>query len=292
MKDLVLIPCFQRPEFLSICLEQIAKAEGAENYTYAFLLDRGFHKDNLRVIERFPFEKGIQIRSVTVPGIGKQSMNLLEGYRFACELPIKKVFLIEEDILISNDFFKWHEKVHYKEKLLCSIATENNNTPHISEGNLSKYYIGDKRDFQSLGICWDKEALKKFIVPHAKYDYYKNPRAYIAHNFKGSVMAPDHHCEQDGLIRRVRELYCDLNVIFPDVPRAYHAGYYGYNRPSNKIPRGLLQEKIKHLKEIIFSPEKMQENSIPGYYEDSKPINLINELWLNQTRQECEIQNH
>lgn len=289
MKNIVLIPCWQRPEFLSICLEQIVKADGAEKYTYVFLVDRGFNPENITVINKFPFEKGVQLRKETVPGIGRQSMNLLEGYRFAASQDCNLVFMIEEDIMIANDFFTWHEAVQKKESNFCSIATENNNTKHESTGNLSEYYIGSERDYQSLGVCFNREVLNKYVVPHANYAFYKNPRAYVSQKFPTSVMGTQ-YCEQDGLIRRIRETECNLPVIFPDVPRAYHAGFYGYNRPSKKVPKGSLASRIAQLKEIIFSPEKMLANSItPGYYEDSKPINLINDKWLNQVRHEQSI---
>lgn len=284
MKDIVLIPCWQRPEFLSLCIEQILSAEGCENYHYLFLLDRGFAKENLDLISIFPLDKTTLPRPETVPGIGRQSMNLLEGYRWASEQDCKKVFLIEEDIMIANDFFTWHEAVHEAEDLLCSIATENNNTVHFAEDNLSKYYEGSPMDFQSLGVCWDREALKKYIIPHATKEYYRNPRGYVLAKFPTSVMGGN-YAEQDGLIRRIRELECPLQVIFPDVPRAFHAGYYGYNRPSTKIPRGNLHYKIEHLRSIIFNNEKMLEHSInEGYYSDSKPINLKNPKWLNQVK--------
>jgi len=284
MKDIVLIPCWQRPEFLSICIEQILNAEGCENYHYLFLLDRGFAPENLDIISSFPLDKTTLPRPETVSGIGKQSMNLLEGYRWASEQDCEKVFLIEEDIMIANDFFLWHEAIHSKEKVLCSIATENNNTPHTSTNDLEKYYEGSKMDFQSLGICWDRAALRDYIVPHATKDFYRNPRGYIIQNFADSSMGGN-FCEQDGLIRRVREKKCNLPVIFPDVPRAFHAGYYGYNRPSTKIPRGNLHYKTEHLRTIIFSKEKMLEHSInPSYYADSKPINLKNEKWLTQEK--------
>lgn len=285
MKNIVLIPAWQRPEYLVLCLDQIQKAENASDYAYVFLLDKGYSPENLTVIETFPFEKATLIRPKTVSGIGKQSMNILEGYRWAAEQGCRLVFMIEEDIMIANDFFIWHEAVHSEFDLLCSIATENNNTHHESKGNLEEFYFGSFRDYQSLGVCWNRNNLKKYIIPHCRKEYYMNPVRYVTHTYPKSVMGSG-FAEQDGLIRRIREFECALPVAFPDVPRAFHSGFYGYNRPSQKKPIGSIPNKVGALKEIIFNPENMLSHSInEGYYQDSKPINLINEKWHQQRKQ-------
>src|SRR5687767_14960561 len=104
-KDIVLIPAWNRPEFLAVTLENIIAAEGSEDLAYVFLFDKGFDKELHHVVNQFPYEKAIHERKKSVQGIGKQSMNLLEGYRFAANHPCEYVFMIEDDIFIANDFF-------------------------------------------------------------------------------------------------------------------------------------------------------------------------------------------
>ena len=48
---IVVIPVFNRPEFLKICLECIERADNYKNYLYIFQLDWGYDKRNIDVIK-------------------------------------------------------------------------------------------------------------------------------------------------------------------------------------------------------------------------------------------------
>lgn len=276
MKDIVLIPCFKRPEFLSVCLEYILKAEFADQHTYVFLLDHGYDKTLHKVINAFPLEKQVRETPRTKYTLGKQSHNLLEGYKYACSITDGLVYLIEDDIMVANDFFKWHrlaqERINF-----CTIATANNNTKRDNGTELDGYYVGTKSDYQSLGVCWQSSVLKRHILLHANEYYYSNPVGYCE-RFTDSVIGK-FFAEQDGLIRRIKER-SNLPVLFASVPRAFHGGFIGYNRNRGKSIKGTLEQRIAFVRNVMESPELMREQAErPEFYEDSKPVNLVNKNW-------------
>jgi hypothetical protein len=275
MKPVVLISCYRRPEFLYYTLQRIQKADHAEKMLYLFCIDAGGDRDNVKIIGDFPFPKVIRQRNRQIKGIGKQSYNVLEGYREACDLSDSFVFNIEDDIMIATNFFTWHLTQHdnYKEKVFCTIATKNNNSKFDTIEDLSKSYTGANTDYQSLGVCFSKQVLKTYILPNANFNYYRNPVAYCDRNFPGSSIGK-YFCEQDGLIRRIKERL-DLITIFPDVPRAYHAGFYSYNRNFKTTFTGSLALKIDRVGKVLADPVLYRKCcGEQQYYNDSNQCNL------------------
>lgn len=278
MKDVVLIPTYSRPEFLTITLEHIEQNPDAKEYLYIFALDAWFKRELLQVIQRFR-NKGFSVHERRTPRtsykLGKQSHNVLTGYKLAQEKAKEFVFLIEEDIFVANDFFKWHKAVHSDNpNLFCSIGSRNHNTIFRTSDNLNHYYTSHL-DYQSWGVCFRKEKLD-LILQHAKEDYYNDPVKYIEKRFPNSKIGK-YFVEQDGLIRRVQEELYQHPIAFPHVPRAFHGGFYGYNR-GRKI-EGTLAKKIEELRRICFSDSEMKKVNTPRFYEDSRPENLDIPEW-------------
>jgi glycosyltransferase involved in cell wall biosynthesis len=259
--NVVVIPCFNRPEFLSVCLELIQKSAGAEENLYLFQVDFGYDPELLTVIEKFPLEKEVQI-TPTHSFKNKQSYSLLKGYENALKHNPEKAYLIEDDIFIANDFFLWHEK-NLGENF-ASIATKNHNTNRVSSTDLGVTYT--MSEYQSLGVCFHADSLR-VILKDITDDYYKNPAVYIQQRFPENKI-PILYCEQDGLIRRIIQQN-NYQVIYPDVPRAFHAGYYGKSR--GQKPKGTLEERIKQVKQTAFDPSVMKG--------DSEPILLVNPIY-------------
>lgn len=267
-KDICVCPLWRRPEFLQMWIDQVKKANGAEKIYYLFCLDTGFDKKNLEVLKSFPFEYG----TIQMPDkgykLGKQSFNVLNGYMFAAMNTKEFVFMIEEDVFIGTDFFDVHYKMHEKENLFCSIGTKNNNTNWKTIEDKNAYYLTNKIDYQSLGVCFRKKILLDYIRPHFVESYFSDVNKYCTKMFPDSFLQGK-WTEQDGLIRRILEKV-KLPIAFPHVPRAYHAGFYGYNR-TNKYEALSFDEKLKLLKEVCFDVDRMKRESL---YDDSTPVNL------------------
>lgn len=272
----VVVVAYERPEMLNVCLEYVEKAEHSRENKYLFALDSGYNPENKTVISSWVRKTGVTAKTTVQTIVGgspntKQSRNVLEGYRKALELfSPQRVILLEEDIIVAKDFFDWHAKVHQQDgNFFCSIATKNHNSPVPFEENPETYYVSYKADYQSLGVCWEPKFLERVLL-HATPAYYQKPRHYLDTAFPNSVYRNSVYTEQDGLIRRVVEAQW-LPVAFPTLPRAFHAGYYGYHRPSSNVPVGSLADRTGVLKEIIFDKERMKELSGHLYY-DSIPL--------------------
>jgi hypothetical protein len=260
--DIVVLPCWRRPEFLWHCLDNIAQAQGVEQLTVVARPDTGYSPENLEVIrsfsERLP---NIQVQYPTPAPYRrtKQSANVLLGYLWAASMARRFVYLIEEDIMVARDFFRWHREVHTAAPgpLFCSIAVANPNRQLTLPDELNGYYLSSG-DYCSTGVCFDKNVLRKAIAPHVGMSYMRQPKKYIRRHFPDSPIGLG-FVEQDGLIRRIQER-ADQPIAWPCVPRAFHSGFYGYNR-SGGI-EGSLEQRIQQLSRMIYDSAQMRSAAV------------------------------
>lgn len=277
MKKVCVMPCYNRPEFLHWTLNLITKADNYKEYTYLFCVDFGYDPQVLDVIRSFDGDKVIHLTPNNGYKIGKQSYNVLNGYIYAIDtLQADLVCMIEDDVFIGKDFFTFTEKIHQAEPdIFCSILTKNANSLYESKGNENGYYISDNTlDYQSLGVCFKRYMIDVYIRPFYNAGnkfYFKSPEHFIKANFPECTLKTM-YCEQDGLIRRIKQKY-NLAAALSDVPRAYHAGFYGKNR--GKKEGGTLQQRIQNVETVAFSKQKMWNvNNNKDFYYDSEPVDL------------------
>jgi hypothetical protein len=269
LKDVILIPNHSRPEFLTLCLELLAKTPEYKNLYYIFVLDYGFRRELLLVINKFVEQHNISYEIMKIPHkgyrAGKQSYALISGYRRALELAKDYVFMVEDDIFVANTFFTKFYKLHQIDDPFVVVGSENHNTKVDSteEG----YYITQSMDYQSLGVCFRKGWLK-FALNYFTDEYFINPAAYAQKVFPDSKLGA-YFCEQDGMFRRIIEKH-KLTTAFITPPTCYHAGYYGKARGVRET--GTLQQKIDKIREVAFDPQVMKSRI--GEFNDSTPINL------------------
>jgi len=278
-RDVVVIPCWRRPEFLWHCLDNLSRAEGSAELHYLYRPDTGYSADNLKVIRAFAdrlphFE--IAFPEICPYRRSKQSANILLAYLMAAQRAQRHVFLIEEDIMVAEDFFRWHRAVqHTAGNLFCSIAVRNPNRPLQLPDDSEGYYLSSG-DYCSLGVCFDKQVLTQLLAPHVTLAYFSRPKRYVRRQFPDSRVGLG-FTEQDGLLRRIQE-HSRRPIAFPCVARAYHAGFYGYHRPGGM--NGELSERVQALREIIYSAEEMDRAAIqPQFAQDSVPVALQARGW-------------
>ncbi len=266
MKNIVLIPCHSRADFLNVNLNLIEEANNSDKQIYLFLIDRGFDPEIIQVINKFKLDKSIHY--TPKHNFRGNSYNLLEGYKFAYEKyqDSELVYMLEEDIFIGKDFFDFHERVQSQFESFCVSAVwchvDNREFPNEPAS------IYCKEHYQSLGVSWRREYLKE-VVKHANPKYYRNMLAYCVSQFPKSKYGRS-FSEQDGLINRIREQQNNAGIIYPIIPRAFHAGAIGYNRPGKKL-EGDLETRSKLLK----SMSKEQLNEMATHMKDIKPCSLI-----------------
>lgn len=291
-KGIVVIPAYRRPEFLHLCMERINLTHRAEEFNYLFALDNGYDKLNIDVVNSYInkfLSKSSRVRNwiiktpltpfTSTPA--KQSFNVLSAYRVAAKMiddfkenyiedPL--IILIEEDIMIAQDFFDYHIKVHEKEKnIFCSIGVNNIHNPIIKSEKRSNYFKSHN-SYCSLGVCFKKSILERYVFPHCIPDYYNNMQAYVESIFPESRIK-GMFSEQDGLIRRIQEATPELPIIYPCIPRAFHAGFYGKNRGRHLNAK--FETKVSLVRDIIHSIDKLKQVvERDEYLLDSIPIPL------------------
>lgn len=267
---MVIIPAYNRPEFLYICLEHICKAKGALDMEYVFALDYGHDPMLYDVISAFPLKHFILKMPAPVNKVTKQSANVLNAWIAAANVADngEVISLIEDDVFVSEDFFHYANSV--TPNVWCSVGAVNFNNRRALTNEPDKYWI-DRGVYQSIGVSFTKETILKDIAPHYTMKYLKSPGAYLEANFPHSKIGRD-FIEQDGLIHRISEAG-NCAVAFPEKPRCFHAGLYGKNR--GKYPSGKLQDRIDYVRSIVYDPEELKKHVQNEYfYYDSQPISL------------------
>ena len=282
-RDIVMIPCWRRPEFLWHCLDNLAQAEGIGQLHVLFRADTGFDPAVLEVIQEFAPKLGSHEVNTPVPcpyRRTKQSANLLGGYLMAAAATRRYVFMVEEDVIVARDFFRWHYGVQASQpRLFCSIAARNTNRAVPPDDDPEIYYLTNG-DYCSLGLCFERSVISETIAPHVTREYFANPRRYCERHFPDSRIGAG-YVEQDGLIRRLQELGGDQHPIaYPYRPRAYHGGFFGYHRRG--ALEGTLAERIRRVGEVIYNSEAMlRAAEKPEYFEDSMPVPLDTPHWTS-----------
>lgn len=277
-RDVLLIPCWRRPEFLWHCLHNLSQADGAAELRVIVRADTGHSPENLEVVREFEHVwPDLQVVfPVRCPfRRTKQSANVLLGYLEAAALSRRFVFLVEEDVIVARDFFLWHRAVHAAAgEIFCSIAVKNPNRVHQLPNLADEYYL-NRGDYCSYGVCFDRRVLQRQIAPHVNLAYMRSPKKYLRRHFPFSHVGLG-FVEQDGLLRRIQE-QSDLPIAYPCLPRAYDAGFYGYNRPGGL--GGEWRERVRALDAIIYDRERMRGVTSPEFAEQCVTVALQPPAW-------------
>lgn len=273
MKGIVIIPTFRRPGFLEVCLEHIQAARGWKDYNYLFAIDRN-DKTCDGVMRRF-YDAGARGAYTARPihNFKGNVFNIMSAYQVAHSLAIDAgapfIHLIEDDIFIAPDYFDFHEKAWQTvgESAFCVSACRNQNRdasgilegygpvdvigkyPHekAKAGNPSQKmaHIYLHQSYQSLGVSFRTESVR-LITEHARPEYWVNPIQYCREAFPDITAIPAGNAEQAGLIHRIIHRH-NLRTAYPVVPRAYHAGFAGSNRPGRKPASEYTAQEIRKM---------------------------------------------
>lgn len=275
MNGIVIIPAFDRPAFLQVCIDHILKADNAGEMRYIFALDTGAHPHNLDVIKAFPHEHAVLNRQTKILGIGKQSNNVLMGLKAGLEHGEgKPIYYIEDDVFIGKDFFTFGAEILQREPdCLCAILSHNVNAKDATTPDADGYYVKRSNEYQGIGSIFNPAVFERYVLPHICQEYVTNPRMYCT-RFKSHSLGAD-FCEQDGLIRRIIEAN-GLPVAFAHVPRCFHAGFFGYHRmTAGHIKKLPLSQQITRIYEIAFDVDQLRKIAqAENLVYDSMPQNL------------------
>lgn len=267
--DVVIVPTYFRPEFLYLGLEKVYEARESENKLIWIYQDRKYGDieqfrnelaDTETVVEYWQRAFGNRLRAVMRPehGYYGNSCNILAAYAKAYQSEAQFVYLVEDDVLVTEDFFEWHDQVQ-TDIPFCSIAGFcDRNSAHSGD-------CFESSEYASLGVCWNRTNLSA-VVEHANSDYYRNPTPYILKHFPSSKHGL-WAMEQDGLIQRIMEQRL-TKAVWASTPKAFHIGVYGYHRsigPDN-MPLGTLAERIEFYRKAVSDPAWLAK--VAGFQSD------------------------
>jgi hypothetical protein len=274
--DIVIIPAFYRPEYLYLCLERILNNPVAEREIW-LVQDRRAddfprYAREEEETERIcaDFRKHLNLRRIVrrphdYPG---NTFNVLEAYREAYRTDARYVYLIEEDVLVTEDFFRWHETVQGLGDYFCSIGYRCTRNPRVQHVDDPSGYLECARDYASIGVCWRRTNLAA-VVEHATADYYGDLKAYLQKRFPNSGL-PFSAAEQDGLILRLA-IADERPTAWASLPRAYHIGVWGYHRPAGVRFAGILDERVRAMREATSSTAAIRRLSCDPYNDVEAP---------------------
>ncbi|MDP9267267.1 MAG: hypothetical protein M3P27_02945 [Acidobacteriota bacterium] len=247
MKDVVLVPTFSRPEMLWHCLEHLFRCPEFTEHDVVVWLD--WHADLpdpplVEVEQVVGFFPGVHLVRLARHGRPGNSFNVLSAYRAAYESGADVVYLVEDDVMVRPDFFRFHRFVRSLLDVFCVVAAENTRRATPPQGN---HFWATDDDYASLGVSFDRKALAE-IVRHHSAEYFGDMHGYCQRNFGARFQKEE--VEQDGLILRVMGEQRVLSA-WPYEPRAQHVGWYGYHRQQGR-PQGTLEQRYRQVQGRIY----------------------------------------
>jgi Glycosyl transferase family 2 len=265
MKDIVIIPTYNRPELLYLCIEQLSKCKGIESKHV--IIHEDYHLDKPKPVQIWremcdvrsfaskilPSVEWVQVRHLNYGS----SYNFIEGFRRAYTRDAKYVYHIEDDCVVVPDYFRYVEEA-YKlcpdAFVVCGNARPQSRSPETNVVHLSYW-------FQTFALSFKRENLAKILLP--KYEDY-----HLSRNF-----------EFDTYIMNWMREHNEYSVS-PAKERVFTFGHYSYHMPGQRLP-GNLQEAVERTRQAIKDPSLLSGS---GYAKDFIPYSEPGEWTILRKR--------
>lgn len=258
---------------LHACLTRLSKA-ATDDVKVVVSLDRQGTVDCRQVAESFSSAfADIYLRVMKYHQFHGNSYNVLSGLGDVLKVGGDLIHVVEDDIMVSLGYFAYHEEAHRSAPDAFAVsACKNQNLQGSAPAAAYRH-----PSYQSLGVSMRPDVVRQ-VIEHDKPLYYGDMVAYCRRYFPGSVIPPG-HAEQDGLINRVRERAGGVTV-YAEQPRAFHAGFYGYNRTGTKLGGSI---ELRSQKILSMTSEEM--NAMAGLMKDHEVIDLDENLPVDPVRE-------
>lgn len=257
---------------LHACLTRLAKA-ATDDVRVVVSLDRQGTLDCRQVAESFRGSfRDIYLRVMNYHRFHGNSYNVLSGVKDCLKLGGDLIHVIEDDIMISLGYFAYHEAAHEAAPEAFAVsACRNQNLTGEAPGTAYRH-----PSYQSLGVSFRPD-IAELAVAHDGAAYYGEMVKYCRQVFPASQIPPG-HAEQDGLFNRIRE-QARASTVYPAQPRAFHAGFYGYNRTGMKLTGSIVLRSAK-----ILSMTSEEMNARATQMKDHEVIDLDENLPVDDIR--------
>lgn len=287
-KQIIMRPCYNRPEMFALSLEYEIQAReyfdiGSELRT-VFVVEYNSPKIILDLIDKYPYTKAV-IQRESNYGLSK---NILEGMRDCFDSTDDYVIYIEDDILLHKTYFMYiHEVLNMPELSNYSVISSdgmNDNGPV----NVVKKAQG----YAALAPVISKKFYRDFIEPCSTDKFYTSPMNFVlALNDKYKEFQKDKtyrytnaaHRQQAGVINRLTDaanIEQGMYVVRPFVTRMQHIGIYGHNRRMGTDLSGkTFEDRLNHLRKIILDKDLMYQMAGSKEYNDYKIFSPSLDTW-------------
>lgn len=276
-KQVIMRPCYNRPEMFKLSLEYEIKAReyfdmGDEFHTI-FIVEHGSPPIIDDLIKDYPYEYSVIKREQRF-GL---SANILEGMKVAFANTDDWVIYIEDDVLLHESYFKYIKTVLDMQELdNFSVIS-----PYSFDDGGDVGIIRMDRHYCALAPLISKDFYERYILHCSNETYYNNHTQFVLQlNDKYKEYQHDRtyrykdscHNMQAGVINRlcdIARIEEDMYVVMPSVNRIQHVGIYGHNRKKGTdIPGSNFDERLESLREIIKDADKMYEMAGSKQYND------------------------
>lgn len=239
MREICIIPTFERPALLWLCLEAIRAAD-PEIPIHVFP-DRG--TSELQICSKF----GANEHKTVSHSYYGNSFNMLEALKWAGEQSCALVHVIEDDSIIEKDYFQWARKaLHDKPEAFaaCGWQFSPDFQPQDGPDMLAGWYLSVAATIPKVNL--------PTILQHARPAYYGDMKTYLDTVLPASPYRGTKHFEQDGLILRVMQTL-GKRAVWPRRPKTTHIGFFGYHA-HGKSPDMPLERTVEALKLAMSQP--------------------------------------
>lgn len=264
MKGLIVITAYNKPELLYINLKSLFNQIKLNTYDIIIATEEGYDKEIDNVVDFFNNYKILDIKTKILKKYNDRFIgmrNILSTYLYGLEKDYDFVIPLEEDIIPTNDFLDFNEKVYNKflkedQKIFCLAHKRRAETEKIGKDNI---LIGDYQ-------CTSPSIIsKKSIINYLSYhlnneDLYLDTINYYKKIFPNSRIPFYEHCHHDGFLERVMEKN-NLFVLKPDLARSSHIGLSGVCTRAKKKVIGSLRDKISEYYYLMINPKELKERS-------------------------------
>lgn len=281
MNELVLVPLWRRAGFARACLLRLSiahtnyRAASGNEVSFRLLLDEGHSSDVEWAATQFArTTRGAEITRRRFRRGRGNSNNILTGLVDADRGGWDRVHIVEEDVFVSDGYFTFHDDAWSLDPEAFAVSAcrnQNAEDPGVGPAGVWRH-----PSYQSLGVSLSADSVAS-VVKHVVPEYFADMVGYCRRAFPRSVI-PAPHAEQDGLVNRVREAAGGV-TLYPTAPRAYHAGFTGYNRSGGKVLAGLPHEVAVRL--LSMGSAELNELAQPEFRDiEVSPLDFEERLGL------------
>ncbi len=259
--DVVIVPTYDRPEYLWVCLEHLSRAHGSGTKEIWICEDQHADKPKdftlqmemlatIREAERLFGQKYVKYFGTTPHNEYGNSRNLLTALERAYDARAPYIYLVEDDVMVTEDFFRWHEQAQaqFDPFVTCAGRINRSLNFHINGPEAIDESCKDplacvrsRKAYMSWANCFRYDRLHRLLKEWP----------YEPEDFKPGY-------EQDIMIQGWMRIKKIEDSIWPYVPRAYHLGWTSYHRCGMKI-NGNLEERVNFLRKAITNKSTIKK---------------------------------